>query len=237
MSQNPTTPHVLVTGASRGIGAEVARHFIAAGARVSLLARMSEELLALSDELGPNAEAFPADLRDPAAVARAMEQFEARFGPVDVLVNNAALGSYALLEDTAEDSIADQIAVNLEAGVRLVRLLLPGMKARRRGTLIHVASNLAYRPLAQTPVYAATKAAMVTFSNALNQDLRHHGVRSMVLSPGKVNTTFGGRALLPQEDSTALRATDVARLVVYLAYLPPDVLVSETTMLPLGGEF
>ena len=123
---------VLITGASRGIGASLARAFASAGARVALAARSAEDIDALAHELGGSS--YPLDLTDPNQLNGFVERVEADDGPIDVLVNNAGIETQDFVEDIAEDRLVQVVATNLLAPLRLTRQALPGMIL----SLIHI---------------------------------------------------------------------------------------------------
>ena len=187
----------LVTGASGGIGADVARLLGECGARVLLVARREDALEAVAaevEERGGTAAVFAADLEPPGAAARLADRVEAAGETVDVLVNNAGFGVQGpFLEASAEDA-EGMVALNVAAPTALARRLLPGMVARGRGGVLTVASIAAFTPAPRFAVYAATKAYALSFSEALHAELRGTGVSATCLCPGPVRTGFGARA-------------------------------------------
>jgi short-subunit dehydrogenase len=183
----------LVTGASRGIGAAFATTIAARGARVVLVARGAEALEAVAGLVrgaGGTAEILPADLADPAAPARLVAELERRGLVVDHLVNNAGVGPQGLFHELPADAHLPTIEVNIRAVTELSARLLPGMVTRRRGGLLNVASTSAWQGLKWLPVYSASKAYVVTWSEAVWVSLRGTGVRCTCVSPGPVDTPF-----------------------------------------------
>jgi short-subunit dehydrogenase len=179
----------LVTGASSGIGAAIARRLAAAGVNLVLVARSADKLAALAAELtatGVRAEAVAADLSLPGAGAT----LAARLGPVDILINNAGFGSYGPFERLADADEQRQIAVNIAALVSLTHAFLPGMIARGHGAILNVASTAAFQPAPYMATYAATKAFVLSFSTALWAELRNRGVHVVALCPGATETAF-----------------------------------------------
>ena len=179
---------VLVTGASRGIGAEAVRVFAAAGAEVGAMARDGAALAALAAETG--AHALPADVADAGAVARAVADFAAAGdGRIDVAIANAGV-----IEPIAPIATADAAAwghaidVNLKGVFHLVRAVLPGMLARRAGTILAVSSGAAHHPLEGWSAYCAAKAGAAMLTRALHHEVGGQGIRVMGLSPGTVAT-------------------------------------------------
>ncbi len=180
---------VLITGASRGIGAAAARSFVAAGAQVALLARSGTEIGALADEIGPAARAYACDVSDFAALAAAVQQAESDLGPVGVLVNNAGvispIGRIAEIDPAAWARVID---INLTGVFNGMRAVLPGMVARGGGTILTVSSGAAHNPLEGWSHYCASKAGAAMLTRTLDLEYRAAGIRAMGLSPGTVAT-------------------------------------------------
>lgn len=179
--------HVLITGASRGIGAHLARQAAARGAVVTLVARGVEALQAAAAETGGHA--LPADLSDRTQVRGLVAKAEAQAGrPVDVLVNNAGLDGAGSFLGLSEDDVADLLAVNLQAPLELARQALPGMVERGRGHVVNVSSGFSTVNAPGLAPYCASKAGLSHFTGALNVELRGTGVGTTLVEPGPVRT-------------------------------------------------
>lgn len=213
----------LVTGASSGIGAAFARELASRGTDVVLVARSQDKLTALADELrssfGVAADVAVVDLAEPSAAADLAAELRRRDLQIDILVNNAGFGLFALLHQADGARLADQIRVNVAALVDLTRLYLPGMLDRDRGAIINVASTAAFQPVPYMAVYGATKAFVLSFTEALWAETRGTGVRVTAICPGSTDTGFfdiagdnaqvGTRRMSPDRVvRTALRALD-----------------------------
>ncbi len=183
-------PQALITGASSGIGADLARAFSAAGYHVTLLARRRDRLDALASELGPTARVLVADL----STADAAAQIVAATGPVDLLVNNAGFGSYTAFANQDIGQQADMIQVNIAALTALTRLYLPAMLQRRAGRILNVASIVGFMPCPGLAEYAASKAYVLSLSEALASELHGSGVTVTCLCPGATETEFAAIA-------------------------------------------
>ena len=186
--------HVLLTGASAGIGAAMARELGRRGAHVTLVARRADALDAVASEVracGGRATVLAADLAGAAAAEALLGRLHA---PVDVLINNAGYGIQGPFLQTAPGDAVGQVELNVTALTALTRALLPGMAARRRGGVLHVASIAAFVPAPRFAVYAATKAYVLSLSEALHHEMRGTGVAVTCLCPGPVRTEFAGRA-------------------------------------------
>jgi uncharacterized protein len=192
----PMPPLALVTGASSGIGLEIARLLAGRGYRLVLTARSEERLRAAADEVtrlgAPDAEVVALDLSDDGAVARLVVALE---GAVpDALVNNAGFGTHGPLAETDADATHRMVTLNVTALTDLTRALLPGMVARGSGRILNVASTAAFQPGPFMAVYYASKAYVLSFSEALHDELRGTGVTSTCLCPGPTETDFQRRA-------------------------------------------
>ncbi len=185
---------VLVTGASSGIGEELARRFAADGAELVLVARSEERLRRLAAELnerhGVAARVEAVDLAAPGAVAALCERLAADGVAVDVLVNNAGYGARGAVAELDLERQLGMVRLNVEALTALTRRLLPGMLERRRGGILNVASTAAFQPGPFMAVYYATKAYVQSFTEALAEELRGTGVTVTSLAPGPTLTGF-----------------------------------------------
>jgi short-subunit dehydrogenase len=201
----------LVTGASSGIGAAIARELASRGYAVALAARREERLRSLATELttehGVSTEAISCDVADPAERERLADELRTRGRSVEVLVNNAGFGHQADFARSPRERMTEMIRVNVEAVVDLTSLFLTGMVQRGRGSVINVASTAAFQPLPGSAVYAASKAFVLSFSEAVRTELRGSGVSVTALCPGPVKTEFTDVAGVPGvEDRTPAAA-------------------------------
>jgi short-subunit dehydrogenase len=184
----------LITGASSGIGEVFARKLAARGRNVLLVARSEDKLITLCNELGRSnsirAQYVALDLSKPESPARLFEEAEKRGLFVDMLINNAGFGSmgeFAKLDLARELNMID---LNIKSLVELTYRFIQPMLERRQGTIINVASTAAFQPVPFMATYAATKAFVLSFSEALWEENRPHGVKIMALCPGVTDTNF-----------------------------------------------
>jgi short-subunit dehydrogenase len=184
----------LITGASSGIGLDLTRLFARDGWDVVLVARSEEKLRAVAAELtsahGIAAHVIVADLARPDAAADIVKMLTDRALTIDALVNNAGLGLTGPFMETDLRGELEMIQVNVVALTHLTKLLLPGMVARKRGRILNVASTASFQPGPLMAVYYATKAYVLSFSEALAEELRHTGVTVTALCPGPTETGF-----------------------------------------------
>jgi short-subunit dehydrogenase len=215
---SPTRPLALVTGASSGIGADLARELARDSHDLVLSARTPEPMQALAAELevhGANSVIIPADLSKPSAAAELASAIEARGLSVDVLVNNAGLGAIGRFDQIDPGRVSEMLQVNIVALTELTRLLLPGMIARRRGKVMLVASTASFQPGPRMAVYFATKAYVLSLGEALAYELRASGVTVTTLCPGATATNFFRVA---GANDIALRPTMSAAAVARTGY-------------------
>ena len=188
-----TRPLALVTGASSGIGADLARELAKDGHDLVLTARRTEPMNKLAEELkghGAKIAVIASDLSKPGAAATLVADLDARGLTIDVLVNNAGLGDNNLFHEEDQARIGEMLQVNMVALTELTRLLLPGMVSRRKGGLILVASTAAFQPGPFMAVYCATKAYVLSLGDAIGFELKDTGVSVTVLCPGATTTEF-----------------------------------------------
>lgn len=191
---NPTAQTVLVTGASSGIGEQFALQLGARGMNLVLAARSEDRMQALAARLrtqhGIDVAAIAADLAVPDGAQKLADRLAAEGTQVDVLVNNAGFGSHNLFIDEDPDNLAREIQLNCSSLVALTSRLLPGMVERGRGGVLNVASTAGFQPIPTMAVYAATKAFVLSFTEALWAETRRTGVRVVALCPGPTETAF-----------------------------------------------
>ncbi|MEZ4240594.1 MAG: SDR family NAD(P)-dependent oxidoreductase [Myxococcota bacterium] len=201
----PARPHVVVTGASSGIGEALARAWAAAGADLTLVARRRDRLEALAASLPVRTHVAAHDLADPEHAADFLPEAEAALGPVDVLVNNAGLqvvGRTHLVDVAAAER---SVLTNLLAPLRLIHAVLPGMLARDAGTIVNISSMAALAPTPGMTWYNAGKAGFAAASEALRGELRDTKVRVVTVYPGIIGDTDMARAALDHYQGLVVR--------------------------------
>jgi uncharacterized protein len=210
---------VLITGASSGIGRELARLFAAEGSRLALVSRSGGTLQTLADELRRiykiDARVFPTDLARPESVGQLINHLQIAGFKTDVLVNNAGFGAQGHFANLPLNRQLDMIQVNVTSLTHLTGLLLPGMIQRRRGGVLNVASTAAFQPGPRMAVYYASKAYVLSFSEALSEELAGTGVSVTAFCPGPTATNFINAAGMRESrlfSRNAMTAVDVARI-------------------------
>lgn len=206
----------LITGASSGIGEEFARRLAKRGTNLVIVARRTERLAALANELEAahriDVETITADLTDRDALAHVEERVAASTDPVDLLVNNAGVVSRGRLHELDPDRTSNEILIDVVAVVRLMQRALPGMVQRRHGGVINVSSVAAFYPSATLAVYSGAKACITAITEAVSEELRGTGVVVSALCPGVTPTEFGEVAELDLK-RTGLPTTPVGKVV------------------------
>jgi short-subunit dehydrogenase len=190
--------NALVTGASAGIGLELARELAGRKFNLILVARDGEKLTqaarALEEQYGISARVLVKDLSNPASAREIYDELTAQALEVDLLINNAGFGGWGPFAKTDLSLDEGMIALNITALTQLTKLFIPGMVGRRRGYVMNVASLAAFQPGPFMAVYYATKAYVLSFSEALANELKGTGVTVTVLCPGPTRTGFGARS-------------------------------------------
>ena len=194
LPQPSPTSTALVTGASAGIGAEIARELAERGHGVTLVARRRDRLDELAGRMatehGVRAEALDADLTDPEARRALPGRIDELGLDVEVLVNNAGFGTAGPFHESDVEREVQLVRILIEAVVDLTGRFVPSMVARGRGAVLNVASTAGFTPLPNMAGYGAAKAWARSFSHALHEELRPHGIAVTALCPGPVNTEF-----------------------------------------------
>ena len=190
-----TGHHAVVTGAGSGIGRAIAERLAEAGCQVTLLGRHLGRLNETADRIGDLAFAAPADVTDPDALAAAIEAGRDRFGPIDILINNAGAATSAPFLKTDADAFRAMLALNLEAPAEAARLVLPGMLTRRRGRIVNVASTAGLKGYAYVSAYAAAKHGLVGLTRALALEVASKGVTVNAVCPGFTETELVARSI------------------------------------------
>src|SRR3954454_11532302 len=221
----------LVTGASGGIGASVARSLHDAGAAVGLLSRHGDDL-GLERALG-----LACDVRDRSAVERATNEVVERFGQLDIAVANAGVGAYGPFLDLDPEQLEAMIDINLKGVLYTAAATLPHLIASGEGDFVSLASVAGVRAFPGEAVYNASKFGQVGFTRALDHELREKGVRATCICPGGVHTEFAigtGREHGDPELEQMLTPDEVADVVLFTVTRPRNMRILTTTFRPMG---
>lgn len=203
----------IVTGGARGMGAATSRLFVSEGAKVAIADLLDEEGAALARELGAPACYHHHDVTDAASWARLVEQVEADFGPVDVLVNNAGILVFATLLETTEDDFDKVLGVNLKGAFLGLKAVAPGMTARRKGSIVNISSVEGFRGANGVIAYAASKWGVRGLTRVAAMELGPMGVRVNSVHPGGIDTVMGNPMGAPRPDLDRIYANVPAQRV------------------------
>ncbi len=203
----------LVTGATRGLGIELARALAGMGSRLFLTARNRETLSNVASAWG--AESMAVDLADASAVAVLAAEALRTLGGVDIVVNCAGIFPTSTIMESNLEEFDRCFAVNVRAPFQLCNLLAAGMVAQRWGRLVNVGSSSAYAGFKNTSIYCASKHAILGFSRALHDELKEYNVRTFCISPGSIKTDMG-RQVRNQDFETFLEPAEIAAFIVHL---------------------
>lgn len=189
MDMSVTGKTVVITGASRGIGAAAVREFARGGANVVLLARSEESIAKIAQDIGEKALAIPCDVSQFSEVSAAISAAKAKFGAVDILINNAGvIDPIGALSESNPEEWARSIDINVKGAYFCIRAVLPDMLASKAGTILNVSSGAAHGPMDGWSAYCTGKAAAAMLTRATHLEGQEHGLRVMGLSPGTVAT-------------------------------------------------
>jgi 3-oxoacyl-[acyl-carrier protein] reductase len=223
-------PSALVTGGSSGIGLAIARMLRDEGHRLTLVSRTAEKLESVAAPL--DALTVAADVRNQDDCEGAVAAHVDRHGGLDVLVNSAGVGFAGEIDQLDVKQIDLQLDVNLRGPILITRAALPHLRAAR-GLVVNVASIAGTAPVPQLPVYAATKAALISLTNSLNAALDAYGVRVHALCPGFVDTPMAAYSGLPGEEM--IRPEDCAEVVRMLLRLSPRARIPQVVIERVGA--
>jgi 3-oxoacyl-[acyl-carrier protein] reductase len=225
----------IVTGGTRGIGLAIARALVAEGVHVAITGRSAAQFAAARSSIEPagsgSVEPLRADVRRYDEVARAVDAAVARFGGLDILINNAGVGVFAAVAEMTPDQWAEVIDTNLTGPYNVCHAALPHLRRRGGGLTINISSLAGKNPFVNGAAYCASKAGLNAFSEALMQEVRYDNIRVSYIMPGSVATGFSGRA----EDAGAdwkTSAADVAGVVLNLLRQDRRSLVSRVELRP-----
>ena len=240
MSQKLSGKVAIITGASAGIGQACATTLAQAGAHLVLTARRQErldELVKQCEDLGAQAIAVAGDAREEATAQQVVEAAVAKFGRIDILLNNAGTGNYQELVETSAEDYDEMMDTNVRSTFLFSRHAVPVMIEQKSGTLLMLSSIAGIYGFAGEAVYCATKFAQIGFAQALDRELRERGIKVGVICPGGVKTEFAigqGRTEEGVAESGMLEAQDVADVVLLACTQAAGSRIIEIQMRPMS---
>jgi NAD(P)-dependent dehydrogenase (short-subunit alcohol dehydrogenase family) len=242
MSSSTSPQRVLITGASRGIGRATALAFAKADVSSVLLGRSIDQLQSTAEAvraLGAEAIAINVDLSKVDQVKLRLTQITDKVGTIDILVNNAGMGYTGSLVETSLADWQRIIDLNLTSPFQCIQAILPGMRSRKRGTIINVISVAGRQTFPDWGAYCASKFGLMGMTKTLAQEERAYGIRVVALCPGAVNTPLWDTDTVQADfdRSQMLTPEDVADAIVHAALLPQHVVLDELVLMPNAGTF
>jgi NADP-dependent 3-hydroxy acid dehydrogenase YdfG len=233
--------HVMITGASKGIGLAIAKRYADAEAsvRLSLCSRNLSELNAAADEIPAHEMLLQrCDVAEKRSVQGFVDEAEGRFGPVDHLINNAGFGVFRPIEELSVEEFDSVLATDLRGVFLVTREVLPLMLENKRGTVITISSLAGKNGFAGGSAYCCAKFAVRGLMQSMFLEVRESNIRAITVFPGSVDTSFFNPALgaTRLRSSTPLDATDVADAVYHAAMMPSGVTISELDIRPTNPK-
>lgn len=224
-------PSALITGGSSGIGLAIGRMLREEGFAVTLASRTAEKVEAAAAELG--AHAIAADVSKEEDCARVVEEHVAREGGLDLLVNSAGIGIAGRVEDAQLKHIDRQLGINVRGLILVTQAAIPHLR-KTKGWIVNLASIAGTQPVPILPVYAASKAAVISLTHSLNADLDDDGVRAIAICPGFVDTPMAEFAGIPGEEM--IQPEDCAEVVRMCLRLSPRARIPQVVIERLGSS-
>jgi short-subunit dehydrogenase len=232
-------PIVWITGASRGIGKELAMQFASIGCKVALSARSERELQRVEKEirtLGGIAQSFPCDVEDSKAITRTHKKIQQHLGDVEVLIHNAGVTAFQTIEETTLQEYETILNVNLRAMFLCLQTVLPSMKKKKVGWIFNILSVAAKTTFVKSGIYAASKAGGMMLANVLREEIREHNIHVVNVFPGATSTEMWNKKSREQYSHRMMSARSVAEAVVQVYRFPGDILCEEIVLRPPLGD-
>ena len=231
---------ILITGASKGIGEAIALSLAGLQTNLGLVARSKNELEALQAEiikLGSKAEIFIGSVADENFVNATVQTMQQHFEKIDVMINNAGYGVFGNAEEISATDWDELFATNTKGTFLFCKAVIPGMKARKDGHIVNVASDVAKRTFAGGSLYCASKFAQEAFSSAIRKELRPFGIKVSVVYSGLVDSYFHADPQGSANHDDWLKNEDMSNAVQYIISQPKHVVIDELMIHPLSQDY
>lgn len=232
-------PVVWITGASRGIGREIAKEFASIGCVVALSARSQKELASLKNEiisLGGVANAYPCDVANQQSVFAAARAILRSYGSVDVLINNAGATVFKSFHQTSIQEFNRILSVNLYGAIFATKAVYPHMRKRKKGWIVNVLSTAALKTFTDSSAYSVTKAGLRALGNVLREEVRPLKIKVTNVYPGATETEMWRPKDRRTHRTRMMSAKSVAEVILAVYRMPPDVVVEEIVFRPIQGD-
>ncbi|MBS4029113.1 MAG: SDR family oxidoreductase [Ignavibacteriales bacterium] len=232
-------PVVWITGASRGIGKELAKQFASIGCKVALSARSEKELLKLEKEiisLGGITKSFPCDVANEKSLLQTHKNIQKELGEVEVLINNAGVTVFKSIEKTSVKEFNDILSVNLRGMFLCVKAVLPSMKKKNNGWIFNILSTASTTTFKNSGAYSASKAGAMMLGKVLREELREKNIRVVNVFPGATETAMWSKEERKKYSFRMMSAKSVAEVVLQTYRFPSDVICEEIVLRPMLGD-
>lgn len=230
----------IVTGASRGLGRAIAQRLASEKMKVALTARNGDDLESAAREIresGGEALPFVLDITRWQDVERVVAEVAQRFGRVSVLVNNAGIGWYKPFAESSIEELELTLDVNLKGTVYMTKAVLPQMLEARAGQIVNISSDLGRRVIPNMAAYVAAKHGVMGFAGSLLRELKGSGIKVMTVTPGIIDTYFGGGEAGTRDETWSLKPEFVADTVANMLKLPQHWMIDELAVHAMGQDF
>jgi len=232
-------PVVWVTGASRGIGREIAKQFASIGCEVCLSSRDRKRLESAAEEiikLGGRAHVFPLDVTNKKSIPSVVKQIQKKVGPVDVLINNAGITVFKTFVDTSLSEFKDIIQTNLNGPIECIKAIIPGMIKRKEGWIINIVSDAAIKTFEGSAAYSASKSGLLALGKVLREEVRKFNIKVVNVLPGAASTDIWDPKVRKRYSYRMMKAKSVAEAILSVYQMPDDVVVDEIVVRPVLGD-
>ena len=231
MNQILQGKNCLITGATGGLGKEIAKEFAKNGCNLFLTGRNNEKLSSLKNELENDVSEIKidfedADLSDADEIQKLIEKVKGAFSNIDILVNCAGVFPVKLLSDSTIEDFENCFSVNVKAAFVLCKEFSQGMISKKWGRIVNIASSSAYAGFKNTSIYCSSKHALLGLSRSLHSELKEHNVRTFCVSPGSIKTPMG-KSVIGQNYETFLNPNEIAELIVHLVSFDNEMISQE----------
>ena len=221
----------LITGATGGLGKEIAKEFAKNGCNLFLTGRNNEKLSSLKNELENDVSEIKidfedADLSDADEIQKLIEKVKGAFSNIDILVNCAGVFPVKLLSDSTVEDFENCFSVNVKAAFVLCKEFSQGMISKKWGRIVNIASSSAYAGFKNTSIYCSSKHALLGLSRSLHSELKEHNVRTLCVSPSSIKTSMG-KSVIGQNYETFLNPNEIAELIVHLVSFDNEMISQE----------
>ncbi len=226
--------NILITGGSKGLGKEIAKQFKEASNNVIILAS-SDEVFNTAKEL--NVTAYKCNIRDERQVKNVIKDILNKYGHIDILINNAGVGYFSLMEETSTEDFDKMFDINVRGTFLVTKELIPSMKQRKSGAIINVSSDVGLRTIPNGSIYAATKYAIQGLSGSLAQELREFGIKVTTINPGMMDTNFADTKQGEDYKKDFIKVEDISDVILYISNMPSYLVMDQIIIHPMSQDY